>query len=54
MTPRRQALEALRADEDSDDPASARERADDALCDLLNALGFEDVVQAYHRVPKEY
>ncbi|WP_313570739.1 hypothetical protein [Pantoea piersonii] len=36
------------------DKEEAHGLADDALCDLLSALGYEDVVEAWKRVPKWY
>lgn len=36
------------------DPEAAHSMADDALCGLLEWLGYSDVVKAWHRVPKWY
>ena len=36
------------------DPEAAHSDADDILCDLLVDLGFSEVVEAFHAVPKWY
>jgi len=36
------------------DPEIGHQDADEALCDLLTALGFEDVVDKFNKVPKYY
>jgi hypothetical protein len=55
---RNQALAKLREcaapDEDGMDVESAHSAADDVLCDLLRALGYTDVVEAWEAVPKWY
>lgn len=38
----------------SKDIESAHGEADDVLCELLVALGYEDVVDLYREVPKWY
>lgn len=38
----------------SDDVESAHYRADEILCDLLTALGYDEVVAAYNKVDKWY
>lgn len=48
------ALERLRTADNPGDPEAAHSDADDALCDLLIALGYEDVVKAWHRIEKWY
>lgn len=47
-------LERLKELEDSGDPEYAHEEADNILCDILKYLGFEEIVEAYHKVPKWY
>ena len=36
------------------DEEAAHIQADDVLCDILNQLGFEDVVEEYRKIPKWY
>jgi hypothetical protein len=48
----RETIQTLKAMQSSDDTESAHADADDALCQLLGALGFKDVVTEYHKVPK--
>lgn len=52
--PRRDALEALRAAQAEYDTEKAHVDADEALCTLLKALGYEDVVAAWRDVSKGY
>jgi hypothetical protein len=40
--------------EASGDIEAAHSIADDALCGFLEGLGFADVVEAWHKVPKWY
>lgn len=49
---REEAIEALRALHGAGDIELAHGEADDILCKLLNALGYDDVVVAYDKVPK--
>lgn len=50
-----EALAALKAIlENDDDPSSAHVRADEVLCKLLVALGFEAVVAEWEKVEKWY
>lgn len=51
---REEVLISLRELQDSDDTESAHSQADYLLCDLLVQLGYEDVVQAWHRIGKWY
>ena len=37
-----------------EDTESGHRMADEALCDLLTALGFEDVVAKFQAIPKWY
>ena len=36
------------------DQESAHADADDVLCELLEYLGFKEVVEEYHQIPKWY
>lgn len=36
------------------DPEAAHVEADKVLCNLLVSLGYEDVVEAWHKVPRWY
>ena len=47
-------LEAARIVSENDDPDQAHRNADEALCDLLTSLGYEDVVEAFNKVEKWY
>ena len=47
-----QALERLKALHDSTDPEAAHSEADSVLCELLGALGHNDVVKAWEAVEK--
>ena len=38
----------------NDDTEAAHRDADQTLCDLLETLGFADVVEQYHRIRKWY
>jgi hypothetical protein len=40
--------------ESSSDIEAAHSIADDALCGFLEGLGYVDVVEAWHKVPKFY
>jgi hypothetical protein len=51
---REEALKELQKCIDNDDVESAHARADNVLCELLIALGYEDVVNEYHLVRKWY
>jgi len=48
------ALEQMRALEDSRDLEGSHIEADDILCDLLDQLGFNEVVEAFKKLPKWY
>lgn len=39
---------------DKNDTETAHFKADEALCDFLTALGFEDVVAIYNKINKWY
>lgn len=45
-------LERLKDLEASGDPEYAHGKADDILCGILKDLGFEEIVEAYDKVPK--
>lgn len=51
---RERVLNELKHLQESDDPESAHSQADDLLCDLLESLGYEDVVEAWHAIGKWY
>lgn len=51
---REKAIEALKAEQESDDNETAHGNADDVLCELLISLGYEDVVNEWHKVWKWY
>lgn len=51
---RETAIKELRECEASDNPEEAHGTADDILCQLLTALGYEDVVLEYSMVTKWY
>jgi hypothetical protein len=44
----------LLAEVDNKSTESAHENADNALCDLLRALGFDEIVDIYEKVDKWY
>ena len=48
------AIEALRSCQSNDDTEIAHGDADDALCELISALGLSDVVDEYGKVSKWY
>lgn len=48
------ALEGLRAISEGDDIEGGHMEADDILCDLLESVGFEDVVAEFRKVEKWY
>ncbi|MCW5739684.1 MAG: hypothetical protein KIT67_05895 [Alphaproteobacteria bacterium] len=48
------AIERLQAEASRTDIESAHLAADEVLCDLLKALGYTDVVDAYNKVIKWY
>lgn len=51
---RERALAHIKTAQKSGDPESAHGDADDALCDLLIALGHKDVVEEWEKVEKWY
>ena len=52
MIDREEAIERLEAEQQNDDTEMAHSNADDALCDLLTSLGYQDVVREYRKVHK--
>lgn len=51
---RASAIQELQAAQKNGDTEAAHGYADDALCNLLAALGFADVVTEYNKVAKWY
>ena len=51
---REEALKELNECIENDDVESAHVHADNVLCELLIALGYEDIVNEYHLVHKWY
>ena len=51
---RRNAIERLKALQRLGDPEYAHGEADDALCDLLQAIGYSDVVKEFKAIEKWY
>ena len=51
MTPEN-AIELLRAEQANDDTEAAHINADEIICKLLSALGYQDVVHEYDKVNK--
>jgi len=51
---RDEAIDALKALQDSDDKEMAHFAADVVLCRLLRALGYEDVVKEWNAIDKWY
>jgi hypothetical protein len=49
-----QAMERLKALLDDDDTEGAHAAADAVLCELLTALGYEQVVEAWNKINKWY
>ena len=47
-------MDRLKAAQDNCDAESAHADADDVLCDLLKALGYNRVVEEYDKVKKWY
>ncbi len=47
-------LERLKELQESGDAEYAHGEADDILCDILKDLGFEEIVEAWDKVPKWY
>lgn len=50
----KEAVAKLKELQDSFDPEGAHGEADGALCDLIEALGFPEVVEEYHKIHKWY
>lgn len=44
----------LKEQQDSHDTEIAHSRADDILCDILTELGYNDIVEEYHKIGKWY
>lgn len=51
---REQAIKRLRKEQKSNDTEAAHCEADDILCELLTALGYQDVVEEFKKVRKWY
>lgn len=51
---REEAIRLLKVEQDNSDTESAHGNADDVLCDLLESLGYADVVAEYYKVEKWY
>ena len=51
---REQAIELLKAEQNSGDTEAAHGNADDILCQLLTAIGYGDVVAEWEKVDKWY
>lgn len=49
---REEAIKELTSYHHTTDEEVAHARADDILCEILTDLGYADVVEAYHKVPK--
>jgi hypothetical protein len=49
-----QAIEKLKKQQKSKDTESAHGNSDDVLCELLEHLGYADVVEEYNKVDKWY
>lgn len=47
-------MKRLKEAQESSDTESAHADADEVLCDLLEALGYKKVVEAYNKVDKWY
>jgi len=47
-------VERLQAEVDNDDTECAHGNADDILCELLEKLGYKEVVEKYNEVSKWY
>jgi hypothetical protein len=54
MTSKDKAIAELKAIDNSGDTEINHSRADDVLCELLNDLGFDDVVDLYKMIDKWY
>ena len=49
-----EAIQELKLQQKNGDTEVAHSNADDVLCALLSALGYNDVVAEYHKVNKWY
>lgn len=54
MMTRERAIKQLKAQVENDDLEAAHEEADFILCELLEALGYLDVVEVWREVGKYY
>ena len=50
----RDCVKRLKAAQQDSDIESAHAEADEALCDLLEAIGFKAIIREYKKVPKWY
>ena len=50
----RDCVKRLKAAQQNNDVESAHVEADEALCDLLEAIGFKAIVREYNKVSKWY
>lgn len=51
---REEAIEYLKNEQKNSDTEMAHVGADDVLCDLLESLGYQDVVSEYKKIDKWY
>jgi len=51
---REEAIKLLKTEQINSDTEQAHGEADDILCDLLNSLGYEDVVKEFKKIKKWY
>lgn len=51
---RNKALQKLKELQESQDTEGAHYGADEVLCDLLHFLGYDDVIEEYHKIGKWY
>ncbi len=48
------AITQLKIEQNNGDTECAHSNADDYLCELLNELGFQDVIEEYNKIAKWY
>ena len=51
---KKEAIKQLKERQQSDDKEVAHAEADDILCDLLDSMGYKDVVKEFRKIPKWY